>query len=96
MQFRRNKRPAHAAHSDQSCPPNATCERASRTAQVQVLAIGTDPAWKELETAVVSTLAVNGPTPVLTDGHGDRVELTGDDPFEQWADVALSVLGMWV
>jgi hypothetical protein len=74
----------------------AYCERMSRTAQVQVLSIGTDPAWKELETAVVSTLAVNGPTPVLTDGHGDRVELTGDDQLGQWVEVALSVLGMWV
>jgi hypothetical protein len=74
----------------------AYCERASRTAQVQVLNIGTEPAWKELETAVVSTLAVNGPTPTLTDGHGDRVELNGDDPFERWADVALKVLAMWV
>ncbi|MFY7953440.1 MAG: hypothetical protein ACOVT5_13125 [Armatimonadaceae bacterium] len=74
----------------------AYCERVSRTAQVQVLAIGTDPAWKELETAVVTTLAVNGPTPTLTDGNGELVPLTEDDQLSTWVEVALRVLGLWV
>jgi hypothetical protein len=72
------------------------CERMSRNAQVQVLTLGVHPVRQELDTAVVSSLAVSGPTPVLTDGHGDRVELPADDPFDAWVEAVLRVLGLWV
>ena len=74
----------------------AYCERQSRTAQVQVLTLGTAPEWQPLETAVTATLAVNGPTPALTDGNGEKVELPADEPFEAWVEAVLRVLGMWV
>ncbi|MCU0703950.1 MAG: hypothetical protein MUF18_08245 [Fimbriiglobus sp.] len=74
----------------------AYCERASRTAQVQVLNIGTAPEWRELETAVMSALAVCAPTPTLTDGHGAKADLPADDPFEAWVEAVQKVLALWV
>lgn len=74
----------------------AYCERASRTAQVQVLNVGTSPEWRQLETAVVAALAVAGPTPTLTDGNGEKTPLPADDPFEAWVEAVLRVLAMWV
>lgn len=81
---------------DSSEAVEAYCERVSRMAQVQVLTLGTHPEWRNMETAVAASLAISGPNPVLTDGHGTRLELSGDDSFETWVDAVLKVLGMWV
>jgi hypothetical protein len=72
------------------------CERLSRTAQVQVLTIGAEKTCREIEGAVTSELLVDGPTPALTDGHGDPVPLDPDDPLAAWFDAVLKVLELWV
>ena len=70
-------------------------ERASH-AQVGMLRIGTAPVWEDNENVVVSTLAVDGPIPVLTDGRGSPVPLAADDAFESWILAAIHQLQLWV
>ena len=41
-------------------------------------------------------MAVAGPSPTLTDGHGAGVPLDADDPADQWAEAAARLLGLWV
>jgi vWA domain found in the FtsH ternary systems/N-terminal helical region fused to the FtsH ternary system vWA domain len=75
---------------------HAYAEKLSHTSQVQVLTLGRNPEWAELEGAVTYGLAVNAATPVLTDGHGEPTELAGDGPMEVWTDAVLRVLQLWV
>jgi hypothetical protein len=76
---------------------SAHCSAAARAAQVQVLAIGVDPSGFDADGAVVCKLAVAGPRPTLTDGHGNAVELEADaEPIEAWCDAVLRVLQLWV
>ncbi len=70
-------------------------ERAGH-AQVGMLRIGTAPVWEDNENVVVSTLAVDGPIPVLTDGRGSPVPLAADDAFESWILAAIHQLQLWV
>jgi hypothetical protein len=72
------------------------CERLTRNSQVQILTLGADPEVREVEGAVTCTLAVNGPTPVLLDGHHTPAALPGDDPFDRWVEAVLRVLQLWV
>lgn len=74
----------------------AHCRELARSAQVQVLVLGQDAAAFEAEGAVVARLAVNGPRPVLIDGHGATAELDTDDAPKAWAEAVLRVLQMWV
>lgn len=71
-------------------------ERLSHSAQVQAITLGRSPEWAELEGVVSATLAIDGPTPALTDGRGDRVPVDAEDPFERWAETVLRLLQLWV
>ena len=71
-------------------------ELLARSAQVHVLLITTQPMPTETEAAVVTNLAVNGPVPILIDGHGNRVELPDDDAFDAWVLAVKRMLELWV
>ncbi len=71
-------------------------ELLARSAQVHVLLITTKPMQTETDSAVVTNLAVNSAVPILTDGHGNRVELPTDDAFDAWVLAVKRMLGLWV
>ncbi len=67
----------------------------ARTSQVHALVVGTkNPALAE-ETAVVNGLVVNGPTPTLRTAEA-VVPLEATTPREQWQEVVLRLLQLWV
>ena len=68
----------------------------SRASQVHALWLGQAPPPVPAEHAVVTTLTVAGPSPILTDGRGERVELDADDAAETWAEAAARILALWV
>lgn len=68
----------------------------ARTAQVQTLAIATEPLEMELDFVGVTQLVVSGPRPAVGSGDGIVAELEGDDAFEVWQKTALRVLQIWV
>jgi hypothetical protein len=71
-------------------------EKLSLTSQVQVLLLGRTPEWIERDGIVTSTLGVNSTHPKLVDGHGEVLELLGDDLIDRWTDAVLSILKLWV
>lgn len=69
----------------------------TRSAQVQVLAVGAEVPDLDVDGAVVAKLGVHGPRPVLIDGHGATADLEDEeDPAEAWAEAVLRVLQLWV
>ncbi len=68
----------------------------ARTAQVQALAIATEPLEMELDFVGVTQVVVSGPRPAIGSGDGIVAELEGDDAFEVWQQTALRVLQLWV
>ena len=67
----------------------------SRKAQVHVLVVGTKQVALPVESAVVNGLVVNGPRPALR-AEDAAVTLEAEEPFEQWQELVLRLLQLWV
>ena len=85
-----------AATLDNAAAITNYCVQLARTGQVHMLEIGTVPVLSEIEGPVLHTLAVNSDKPELRDGDGRPHEWIADDAFEEWVEVLLRILQLWV
>jgi hypothetical protein len=72
------------------------CAAQVRQSQLHCLTLSAAPVRLDPEGAVVTRLTVDGPRPVLTDGHGRTVEIEEEEAFEHWSAVVVRVLELWV
>jgi hypothetical protein len=68
----------------------------AREYQTHALWIGTARQRIDVDRASVAQLVVDGPAPVLFDGHGEIVPFEPESPVEAWNEAALSLLQLWV
>lgn len=67
-----------------------------RKSLCQCLVIGVKPEAIRAEEAVITSMRIDGPEPVIRIGDDDYGILEGDDAFEKWSAVLLHLLQMWV
>jgi hypothetical protein len=74
----------------------AECTAQGRTSQLHCLQLAAEPPPMDPPGVVVCSLAVDGPVPTLTDGHGIIAEFPAEDAFDHWTDAVTRLLGLWV
>jgi hypothetical protein len=68
----------------------------ARHSQLHALTVSAAPAGLAVDGAVVCGLTVDGPRPVLTDGHGAVVPVSEEDGADHWAEAVRQLLRLWV
>ena len=74
----------------------ADCTAHGRNSQLHCLQLAADPPPMDPPGVVVCSLAVDGPVPTLTDGHGIIAEFPAEDAFDHWTDAVVRLLALWV
>lgn len=74
----------------------AECTAHGRNSQLHCLEIAAEPPPMDPPGVVVCSLAVDGPIPTLTDGHGIIAEFPAEDAFDHWTDAVTRLLALWV
>lgn len=81
---------------DSHATVTAECTAHGRASQLHCLEIAAEPPPLDPPGVVVCSLAVDGPAPTLTDGHGIIADFPDDDAFEQWTEAVIRLLALWV
>jgi vWA domain found in the FtsH ternary systems/N-terminal helical region fused to the FtsH ternary system vWA domain len=75
---------------------SAYADRLADRSLCQVLSVGVDAAEPKCDSAVVSSLKIDGPRAELRYGRFDAAIPEGDDPFDSWAALLERLLSLWV
>jgi hypothetical protein len=74
----------------------AYCAEQARHSQLHVLTLSAEPVRFDVDGAVVTRFALDGPRPTLTDAHGTDAFFDADDAFDHWSAAVVRLLELWV
>jgi hypothetical protein len=64
--------------------------------QTQIVRLGCDIEWSELDGPLMNVLNITGPSPALTDGYGDPILQPDTPALALWQEVTRQLLSEWL